>query len=83
MHSIVRSNLGLAVLAGITLASTASAAVNMSWTIIGNPGNAADLLTGYGAVGHAHKIGTYEVTNAQYVQFLNAKGDSNAYEKIY
>ena len=40
------SSLGLAVLAGITLISPASAVVSMSWTSIGNAGNAADPSTG-------------------------------------
>ena len=50
----------------------------MSWTSIGNAGNTADPSTGYGSVDHAYNIGTYEVTNAQYVDFLNAKGASNS-----
>jgi len=63
-------------------------AVTMSWSTIGNPGNASDF-TGAGASGGAgpngfvgdvnytYKIGTYEVTNAQYVEFLNAKAASD------
>lgn len=46
--------------------------VVIDWTPVGNPGNAADI-TGYGAVGNAYKIGTYEVTNAEYAEFLDAK----------
>jgi formylglycine-generating enzyme required for sulfatase activity len=38
---------------------------------IGNPGNAADD-TGYGSVSYPYRIGKYEVTAAQYVEFLNA-----------
>ena len=53
------------------IASSASA-VTMAWTPIGNPGNAPDD-TGFGAVPYAYSIGTYEVTNAQYAEFLNAK----------
>ena len=48
----------------------------MEWVNVGNPGNAADS-TGYGAVHYAYQIGKYEVTNAQYGAFLNAKGQSN------
>lgn len=50
----------------------------MEYVTIGNPGNAADPLTGYGAVSYVYQIGKYEVTNAQYVEFLNAKGASNS-----
>src|SRR5262245_40161406 len=59
------------VLSSLLVASAASA-VTMAWTTIGDPGNAADA-TGFGAVGYVYAIGTYEVTNAQYAAFLNAK----------
>jgi len=42
---------------------------------VGNPGNANDIPingTGYGGVPYTYKIGKYEVTNDQYVLFLNA-----------
>ncbi|MBI3837506.1 MAG: SUMF1/EgtB/PvdO family nonheme iron enzyme [Planctomycetia bacterium] len=68
--------------------STAAAAqaVNMSWTTIGDPGNHADTqtvalsdgTTGYGSVDYIYKIGTYDVTNSQYVEFLNAKDPTGA-----
>jgi len=78
MKQSITSTLGLAVLAGISFVSQAIAEVSISWTSIGNIGNAADPSTGYGAVNHAYNIGTYEVTNAQYVEFLNTKGASNS-----
>jgi len=59
------------------LITSASATVTMDWVTIGNANNAADT-TSYGAVDHAYRIGKYEVTNAQYGEFLNAKGQSNA-----
>ena len=71
------TTLGLAVLAGISLVSPAFAVLSIDYVPVGNAGNAADT-TGYGAVGYAYNIGTYEVTNAQYVDFLNAKGASNS-----
>jgi formylglycine-generating enzyme required for sulfatase activity len=40
---------------------------------VGDAGNVADPTTGFGAVGHVYQIGKYDVTNAQYVQFLNSK----------
>lgn len=52
-------------------------AVTIAWTPVGNPGNAADS-TGYGAVGYDYNIGTYDVTNSQYVEFLNAKDPSGS-----
>jgi formylglycine-generating enzyme len=46
-------------------------AVNIDTVPVGNPGNSADA-TGYGSVKYPYRIGKYEVTNAQYVEFLNA-----------
>ena len=67
------------------LISMSASAVTMDWTPIGNPGNACDpLFAGpvysgcFGAVSYAYNIGTYEVTNAQYVEFLNAKAASDS-----
>jgi sulfatase modifying factor 1 len=59
------------------LITSAYGSVTIDWVTVGNPGNAADPLTGYGAVAYEYKIGKYEVTNAQYVEFLNAKGKTN------
>jgi formylglycine-generating enzyme required for sulfatase activity len=56
-----------------------SAAVSIDWVTIGNAGNAADPLTGYGAVTSEYRIGKYEVTNAQYAEFLNAKAATDSY----
>jgi sulfatase modifying factor 1 len=43
----------------------------MAFVLVGDAGNAPDS-TGYGGVAYAYQIGEYEVTNAQYAQFLNA-----------
>jgi formylglycine-generating enzyme required for sulfatase activity len=59
-------------LIGWVVATTPAArAVSIQWVTVGNPGNAADT-TGYGAVAYTYLIGKYEVTNAQYAEFLNA-----------
>jgi formylglycine-generating enzyme required for sulfatase activity len=56
-----------------------ASAVTIASTPIGNPGNTCDgqIQGCFGAVGYAYSIGTYEVTNAQYADFLNAKAASD------
>ena len=54
------------------LASAPAPAVTIDWVTVGLPGNAADPQTGDGAVAYPYRISKYEVTNAQYVDFLNA-----------
>src|SRR5262249_17398039 len=51
--------------------------IAIDWTLVGNPGNPSDPLTGNGAVDHVYRISTGEVTNAQYATFLNAKAASD------
>src|SRR4051812_39191598 len=54
-------------------------AVTVNTVPVGNVGNANDPFTGslYGGVSYAYSIGTYEVTNGQYAEFLNAKAASD------
>ncbi len=54
--------------------SIATASITIPTVPIGNPGNAPDPLTGnrYGSVAYSYSIGQTEVTNAQYLAFLNA-----------
>jgi formylglycine-generating enzyme required for sulfatase activity len=64
--------------ASFVVASAALASpVTMDWSTVGNAGNAADPTTGFGSVGYEYRIGTYEVTNAQYAAFLNAVAASD------
>jgi formylglycine-generating enzyme len=74
----MRALIRLACLLSLLIASSASA-VTIDWTPIGDPGNACDPQPEgcFGAVGYAYNIGTFEVTNAQYADFLNAKAASD------
>jgi formylglycine-generating enzyme required for sulfatase activity len=50
-------------------------AVTFDWATVGNPGNAPDTRydpAGFGGVDYTYRISKYEVTNAQYTEFLNA-----------
>jgi formylglycine-generating enzyme required for sulfatase activity len=65
-------------LAALLFALPAQAVV-MEWVTVGDPDNPADTevmttdgTTGYGSVSYTYKIAKYEVTNAQYAEFLNA-----------
>jgi sulfatase modifying factor 1 len=82
-YIVVKIQSLLTLAATAALITSASATVTMDWVSIGDINNIADQRTdigsfGYGAVDHAYRIGKYEVTNAQYGEFLNAKGQSNA-----
>lgn len=76
-------------LATLALASPSMAAVTIDLVPVGFIGNVSDTNDGdgytagiqsYGAVGYGYYIGKYEVTNAQYAEFLNAKAatDTNS-----
>ncbi len=73
---MIRYNSFFAVVLVCALSADARA-VTMSWSPVGNPGNANDPATGngnlFGGVSYNYNIGTYDVTNNQYVEFLNAK----------
>jgi len=75
--------LAAALIVAVWAAQPLPAQVTFDWATVGNPGNAPDTLTmtkgavpdnttGYGSVGYTYQISKYDVTNAQYVQFLNA-----------
>lgn len=70
--------------ASFIFAFPASATVTIDTVTVGNAGNAADSAvmvtdgtSGYGSVNYAYRIGTHEVTNAQYAEFLNFKARSD------
>lgn len=71
--------LGLALTAFGLVVQTASALVTIDSVYVGNIGNAADPMTGYGAVNYGYSIGKYEVTLNQYTEFLNAVAKTDTY----
>jgi len=46
---------------------------------VGDAGNSADS-TGFGSVEYAYRIGKYEVTNAEYCEFLNAEAKTDRHQ---
>ncbi len=82
MFRVLKSVSAAAVL---TLVPVVAHAVTIETVPVGNPGNAADTelmndgTTGYGAVSYNYNIGKTEVTNSQYVGFLNAVAASDPY----
>jgi len=71
--------LALLCLGGIAQANVfnlGSGLTNLETVTVGDPGNDPDTrygTPGYGSVGYAYNIGKYEVTAAQYADFLNNK----------
>lgn len=63
-------------ISALTLAGVVHAAPVM--VSVGDAGNAGDI-GGYGAVSYDYAIGKYEVTNAEYAQFLNAVAVTDTY----
>ena len=83
-RALTVSVLAVAVLA-LTAATQASSVLimppgqtSLEFVPVGDPGNAADA-SGYGAVAYTYQIGKYDVTMAQYCQFLNAVAKTDTY----
>jgi formylglycine-generating enzyme required for sulfatase activity len=82
--AIVRLGL-LTLLLACSLAGVAApaSAVTLDWVVIGNTGNAPDTASNCdeancGSVAYSYRISKYEVTNAQYAEFLNAVDPTGA-----
>lgn len=54
----------------------AALGVTIPTVLVGDAGNADDA-EGYGGVAYEYRMSTYEVTNTQYVEFLNAKASTD------
>ena len=66
----------------VLLLAPPAATVTIDWVGVGDPGNAPDAAENCrgpdcGSVAYAYFISRYEVTNAQYAEFLNAKAASD------
>jgi formylglycine-generating enzyme required for sulfatase activity len=64
----------LLVLAFAAFVARPAAALDIDWVDVGDPGNACDTQSQgcFGSVGYSYRIGSTEVTNEQYTEFLNA-----------
>ena len=71
----------LLIFAALLPALPAHAAVTIDGVTVGDPGNAYDEQSqgDFGAVADTYQIGEYEVTNAQYAEFLNAVAATDTY----
>ncbi len=76
--SMARNFLLMAVLCQILIADSARA-TTIDTVLVANENNPADA-NGRGSVSHLFRIGTKEITNAQYVEFLSAVAASDPYE---
>lgn len=56
----------------VAIAAAPAFAVTIDYATVGNPGNPANPVTGWGAVTSSFRIASIETTNRQYVEFLNA-----------
>ena len=71
----------IATSASIAPSTAIAASTAMEFVTVGNPGNAPapadDSGVRYGGVSYEYRIGKYEVTYGQYLEFLNAKAKSD------
>jgi sulfatase modifying factor 1 len=62
----------------LVFACSAFASIEIATSYVGDVDNAAE--GDYGAVSYGYHVGTYEVTNSEYVSFLNAKAATDTHE---
>jgi len=80
MLGIRLSVIALAFYACVSLAAE-SMAVEIDWVTVSGQGNGCDLKPQgcFGKVDYAYRVGKYEVTNAQYAEFLNAVASTDTH----
>jgi len=77
----MRTSTTVLVIAVVSVCVSTAQALEMDWVAVGDPGNMADTRYDWcGSVACVYNIGKYEVTNNQYVEFLNAVASSDANE---
>ncbi len=66
--------ISLPLLATFAWFASAASAVTIDWVTVGDPGNPCDVQPEgcFGSVAYTYRISKYEITNAQYAEFLNA-----------
>ena len=77
----------LIAIVGLVVAGVAEAEVTIDWVTVDDPGNDCEVQPGtfiypggcFGSVGYVYQISKYEVTNAQYAEFLNAVAATDTY----
>lgn len=65
-------------IAWLLMQTSAAYSVTYEMVTVGNPGNAPDKTT-FGSVNYIYQIGKYEVTVANYTEFLNAVAKTDTY----
>jgi formylglycine-generating enzyme required for sulfatase activity len=81
LHTLVsRRGVATAIVISISIqvAPQSARAVTIDWITIGNPGNPPEWQYGRGSVPYVYRIGKYDVTVNQYVEFLNQKDPTGA-----
>jgi len=73
-------NVRVGVFVVVCLLGSQAPGVSIETVPVGNPGNADDTHgDGYGGVDYTYNIGKFEVTAAEYTDFLNAVADTDTY----
>jgi formylglycine-generating enzyme required for sulfatase activity len=75
----VKKAVGWLLLVAFVAAPCAAQAAVPETVPVGDAGNKADA-TGFGAVAYEYRIGKYEVTNAEYCEFLNAVAKTDTHQ---